>query len=263
MKRNKSAATPNTAERLEWTFGFKPTVSAEDKQTRVDGVFRSVARRYDLMNDLMSGGLHRLWKDALVTKARPPRRGDWRCLDMAGGTGDVAFRLFERSRGNAVVTVGDINDSMLEVGEARAAGKGFGENIRFVTANAEVLPFEDASFDCYTISLGLRNVPKIKAALAEAHRVLKPGGHFLCLEFSQIAVPAFERLYERWSFEGIPRIGRIVTGDADSYRYLVESIRKFPDQDTFANTIRSAGFKHVTFTNLTFGVVAIHSAWKV
>lgn len=253
----------NTADQMEHLFGLEVTAGATEKQARVDGVFHSVASRYDVMNDLMSGGLHRVWKDTLVTKARPPRRGNWRCLDMAGGTGDVAFRLVERSKGNALVTVSDINVSMLDVGQTRADQRGLSANIDFVEANAEKLPFDDASFDCYTISLGIRNVPRIAVALAEAYRVLKPGGQFLCLEFSKIAVPALERIYDRWSFDGIPRIGGFVTGDKESYRYLVQSIRKFPDQDTFSETICRVGFENVSFTNLTFGVVAIHSGWKI
>ena len=253
---------------MEDSFGFSPAGGASDKQRRVDGVFHSVARRYDVMNDLMSAGLHRVWKDVLVSKANPSRRpmragGGWRGLDMAGGTGDVAFRLVEKSRGAAHVTVSDINASMLEVGERRAERRGLLGNLDFVEANAEALPFADATFDCYTIAFGIRNVPRIPRALREARRVLKPGGRFLCLEFSEVDVPLLEQFYEQWSFKVIPRIGRLVTGDGESYRYLVESIRKFPDQETFAETIREAGFERVDYSNLTGGVVAIHSGWKI
>ena len=268
------SAAPLPGERLrdasamEGSFGYAPAAGAADKQRRVDDVFHSVARRYDVMNDLMSAGMHRVWKDALVTKANPSRRrdrpgGPWRGLDVAGGTGDVAFRLVERSNRAAHVTCSDINASMLDVGRRRAERRGLLPNLDFVEANAEALPFADGTFDCYTIAFGIRNVPRIARGLAEAHRVLKPGGRFLCLEFSAVDVPVLEQLYERWSFDVIPRIGRLVTGDADSYRYLVESIRRFPDQEAFAETIREAGFERVDHTNLTGGVVAIHSGWKL
>ena len=262
-----AAERSRSATEMESSFGFSPAAGAADKQARVDDVFHSVARRYDVMNDLMSAGLHRVWKDVLATKANPSRRPGWRELDVAGGTGDVAFRLVEKSRGPAGpaahVTVSDINASMLDVGRERAARRGLRAHVDFVEANAEKLPFEDATFDCYTIAFGIRNVPRIPLALGEARRVLKPGGRFLCLEFSDVDVPLLERFYEQWSFRVIPRIGRVVTGDSDSYRYLVESIRKFPDQETFAATIREAGFERVDYTNLTGGVVAIHSGWKI
>ena len=248
---------------MESSFGFQPAAGAADKQRRVDGVFHSVARRYDVMNDLMSAGLHRVWKDILVTKANPSKRPGWKGLDVAGGTGDVAFRLVDKSRGAAHVTCSDINASMLDVGRERAARRNMLANLDFVEANAEALPFEDASFDCYTIAFGIRNVPRIERGLAEAYRVLKPGGRFLCLEFSEVDVPLLEQFYEQWSFKVIPQIGRVVTGDSESYRYLVESIRKFPNQETFADTIRSGGFERVDYTNLTGGVVAIHSGWKI
>ena len=256
-----------SASEMESSFGFQPAAGAADKQRRVDGVFHSVARRYDVMNDLMSVGLHRVWKDVMATKANPSRRPGWRGLDVAGGTGDIAFRLVEKSRGpsgyGAHVTCSDINASMLDVGRERAARRGLAANVDFVEANAERLPFADATFDCYTIAFGIRNVPRIPVALREARRVLKPGGRFLCLEFSEVDVPLLEQFYERWSFHVIPRIGRAVTGDGESYQYLIESIRKFPDQETFAETIREAGFERVDWTNLTGGVVAIHSGWKI
>ena len=253
---------------MESSFGFQPAAGAADKQARVDGVFHSVARRYDVMNDLMSAGLHRVWKDILTTKANPSKRPGWRGLDVAGGTGDVAFRLVDKSRNSkgeraAHVTCSDINASMLDVGRERAAKRNMLANLDFVEANAEALPFEDATFDCYTIAFGIRNVPRIERGLAEAYRVLKPGGRFLCLEFSEVDVPLLEQFYAQWSFKVIPQIGRLVTGDSESYRYLVESIAKFPDQETFAETIRSAAFERVDYTNLTGGVVAIHSGWKI
>lgn len=247
---------------MKTAFGFTPVVEGE-KQERVNDVFHSVASRYDLMNDLMSAGIHRLWKDALVAKAAPSKRPGWRGLDVAGGTGDIAFRLVEASNKAAHVTVSDINASMLQVGEERARKNGLIDNLDFVEANAEELPFETGSFDAYTIALGIRNVPQFEKALAEAYRVLKPGGQFLCLEFSEMDVPMLDAFYERWSFDAIPAIGRMVTGDAESYRYLVESIRKFPRQDVFADHIRKAGFQRVSFRNMSGGIVALHTGWKI
>jgi demethylmenaquinone methyltransferase/2-methoxy-6-polyprenyl-1,4-benzoquinol methylase len=244
------------------SFGFRG-VRLGDKQALVDDVFHSVARRYDLMNDLMSGGLHRLWKDALVSALNPPRTGrPFRVLDAAGGTGDVAFRIAERSRGRAEVTVADVNVSMLEIGRERAEKRGV-KNVVFREANAERLPFAEASFDAYTIAFGIRNVPRVEEALAEAFRVLRHGGRFLCLEFSEVAVPILDRIYERYSFGVIPPLGRVVTGDAEAYRYLVESIRTFPKQERFADTICAAGFRRVTYRNFSGGIAALHSAWKI
>jgi demethylmenaquinone methyltransferase/2-methoxy-6-polyprenyl-1,4-benzoquinol methylase len=242
-------------------FGFD-TVRLDEKQGRVDHVFRSVAGRYDLMNDLMSAGLHRVWKDALVTAVRPPKARPSRHLDVAGGTGDVAFRILDAGGAQTRVTVLDINGDMLAVGRERA-GRRYEGRIDFVEANAEALPFESKSFDAYTIAFGIRNVPRIEAALAEAHRVLKPGGHFLCLEFSKVDVPGLDRIYDAYSFDVIPRMGGMVTGDAESYRYLVESIRRFPAPTAFARMIEGADFRRVSYRLLTAGIVAIHSAWKV
>jgi demethylmenaquinone methyltransferase/2-methoxy-6-polyprenyl-1,4-benzoquinol methylase len=243
------------------SFGFR-TVPRAKKQALVDDVFHSVARRYDLMNDLMSGGMHRIWKEALVTALNPPKTGKpWRLLDVAGGTGDIAFRVAARSRGHADIVVADINASMLQVGRERAQAVG-SDRIAFQEANAETLPFGQAEFDAYAIAFGIRNVPDIPKALGEAYRVLKRGGRFLCLEFSQVDVPMLDRLYEAYSFNAIPPIGRAVTGDADSYRYLVESIRTFPDQERFAAMIRATGFARVTHTNFSGGIVALHSGWK-
>jgi demethylmenaquinone methyltransferase/2-methoxy-6-polyprenyl-1,4-benzoquinol methylase len=216
------------------------------------------------MNDLMSGGLHRLWKDAFVTKLNPPRGSrPFRVLDVAGGTGDISFRILDRSAGHAEATVCDINASMLAVGRARAEKRGVGGKVAFVEGNAEDLPFEAGRFDAYTIAFGIRNVPRIDRALAEAFRVLRPGGRFLCLEFSAVEVPVLDRLYDAFSFKVIPRLGELVAGDGEPYRYLVESIRKFPPQERFAGMIRDAGFVRVDYTNLTGGIAAIHSGWKL
>jgi demethylmenaquinone methyltransferase / 2-methoxy-6-polyprenyl-1,4-benzoquinol methylase len=242
-------------------FGYE-TVPLEEKQERVNEVFHSVARRYDLMNDLMSAGLHRFWKEALVTAVRPPKSRPFRHLDVAGGTGDVAFRILDAGGPQTHVTVLDINGDMLEVGRERA-GSRYAGRIDFVEANAESLPFGPGSFDAYTIAFGIRNVPRIDVALKEACRVLKPGAHFLCLEFSKVDVPGLERVYDAYSFNVIPRLGQMVTGDAESYRYLVESIRRFPVAGAFAQIIEEAGFKRVTYRPMTGGVVAIHSGWKI
>jgi demethylmenaquinone methyltransferase / 2-methoxy-6-polyprenyl-1,4-benzoquinol methylase len=232
-------------------------VTPEEKTRRVGGVFSSVAQRYDLMNDLMSGGMHRLWKDRFVAKVKP-RRGE-RILDMAGGTGDIAFRMAKRG---ADVTVSDINPDMLKVGMERAQQRGL-SGLVWQVENAEKLSFDANSFDGYTIAFGIRNVPRIDAALREAHRVLKPGGRFLCLEFSKVDVPVLDKIYDTYSFNVIPRLGQMVTGDAESYRYLVESIRRFPPPAAFARMIEEAGFRRVTHRTLTAGVVAIHSGWKI
>lgn len=242
-------------------FGER-TVPLGDKQGMVDDVFHSVARRYDLMNDVMSGGLHRAWKDALVTAVNPPKsdRG-FALLDLAGGTGDVAFRVVEAGGTGARVTVCDINEEMLAVGRARQRGRG--EGVTFEQGNAEELPYPDRSFDCVTIAFGIRNVPRIERALGEAYRVLKIGGRFLCLEFSAVTVPGIDKLYELYSFQVVPRIGQAVTGDREAYQYLVESIRKFPKPQAFARMIETAGFRRVSFTPMTTGVVALHSGWKL
>ena len=246
----------------ETHFGFS-AVPLGGKQERVDDVFHAVASRYDLMNDLMSGGLHRLWKDALTAKVRPTKAGRFRHLDVAGGTGDVAFRIAEAGGPATEVTVLDINSDMLEVGRRRAAARRLTRKLTFVEANAEDLPFPDNCFNCYTIAFGIRNVPRIERALAEARRVLKRGGRFLCLEFSTVDLPGLDRLYEAYSFRVIPLIGRAVTGDADAYRYLVESIRRFPDAETFRGMIETAGLQRSAFTRLSGGIVAIHSGWKL
>jgi demethylmenaquinone methyltransferase/2-methoxy-6-polyprenyl-1,4-benzoquinol methylase len=234
-------------------------------------VFHSVARRYDLMNDLMSVGLHRAWTDVLVATVNPPPKGrseqtidkPFALLDLAGGTGDVAFRVVETSGAGTRATVADINPDMLQVGRERALERGFDDVVTFVEANAEALPFPDRGFDAVTIAFGIRNVPRIETALAEARRVLKIGGRFLCLEFSTVDVPGFEALYDLYSFNVIPALGRAVTGDAESYRYLVESIRKFPRPDAFAAMMRAAGFQRVSFERMTGGVVALHSGWRL
>ena len=247
---------------MSTSYGFR-AVAEEEKQGLVNDVFHKVAKRYDIMNDLMSGGLHRLWKDAMVTALNPPKRPGWTALDVAGGTGDIAFRIVEASARNAHVTVLDINGSMLEVGRERAERRGLGGSLDFVEANAEELPFEDERFDAYTIAFGIRNVPRIDVALSEAFRVLKPGGRFLCLEFSEVEMPLLDRVYEQWSFKAIPQIGKAVTGEAEPYSYLVESIRKFPNQQNFAAMIGRAGFERVSFRNYSGGIAALHSGWKL
>ena len=247
---------------METSYGFRK-VGEGEKQPLVNDVFHKVANRYDLMNDLMSAGLHRLWKDAMVAWLNPPKRPGWKVLDVAGGTGDIAFRIVEASQRQAHATVLDINGSMLAVGRDRAEKQGLAANTDFVEANAEALPFEDGTFDAYTIAFGIRNVPRIEVALAEAYRVLKRGGRLLCLEFSEVDMPLLDKVYETWSFNAIPRIGKAVTGDGEPYSYLVESIRKFPNQQNFAAMITRAGFDRVSFRNYSGGIAALHSGWKL
>lgn len=240
----------------EVSFGDQ-LVSPEEKTRRVGRVFSSVARRYDVMNDLMSGGLHRLWKDRFVARVKP-RPGE-HILDMAGGTGDVAFRMVGRG---ALVTVADINPDMLAVGMERAGERNI-DGLAWKQENAESLSFADAKFDAYTIAFGIRNVTDIPAALAEAHRVLRHGGRFFCLEFSTSEWPGFAELYEAYAERVIPRIGRAVAKDEDSYRYLIESIRRFPRPEQFRTMIADAGFAQVKAETIFGGLVCIHSGWKI
>jgi demethylmenaquinone methyltransferase/2-methoxy-6-polyprenyl-1,4-benzoquinol methylase len=244
-------------------FGFRD-VAVGDKQGLVNDVFHSVARRYDLMNDLMSVGLHRLWKDIMINALNPPR-GDapFALLDVAGGTGDIAFRAAKAAGSGFHATVCDINSDMLAVGRQRAIARHLDDRVAFVEGNAEALAFPDRHFDAYTIAFGIRNVPRIDLALGEAFRVLRPGSRFLCLEFSTVDVPGLDRLYDLFSFKVIPPLGRAVTGDAQSYQYLVESIRKFPRPNAFAEMIRSAGFSRVSWQSLSGGIVALHSGWRL
>ena len=240
-------------------FGFR-TVAEDAKAGLVHGVFTNVASRYDLMNDLMSGGVHRIWKDAMMDWLAP--RPGQRLLDVAGGTGDIAFRFLRRAP-DATATVCDMTESMLVEGQRRADAESLAERLDWVVGDAMVLPFDDASFDVYTISFGIRNVTRIEDALAEAFRVLRPGGRLMVLEFSQIPNSALQWAYDRYSFNVIPALGQAVANDRDSYQYLVESIRRFPDQEAFAAMIRRAGFEQVKYRNLTMGVAALHSGWKL
>jgi len=250
-------------EDMPTSFGFT-RVAEGQKQALVDDVFHKVAERYDLMNDMMSGGFHRVWKDAMVSFLAPPKASgsDWRLLDVAGGTGDVATRVVRRSGDTVKATVCDINGSMLQVGRDRAEKAGLSDLITFSQGNAEDLPFPDRSFDAYTVAFGIRNVPDIPKALNEARRVLKRGGRFLCLEFSDVDVPVLDRVYDAFSFNAIPKMGRWVTGESGPYQYLVESIRKFPNQERFADMIRDAGFERVAFRNYSGGIAALHHGWK-
>ena len=247
---------------METSYGFRD-VGEGEKQALVNDVFHKVAKRYDIMNDVMSAGLHRVWKDALIAALNPRKDPAYSVLDVAGGTGDIAFRIVEASGRQAQATVLDINGSMLGVGAERAAKRKLSDNLTFVEANAEELPFETGSIDAYTIAFGIRNVPRIDVALSEAYRVLKRGGRLLVLEFSEVEMPLLDRIYDEWSFKAIPRFGKMITGDAEPYQYLVESIRKFPNQEDFAKMIRTAGFSRVTYTNYTGGIAALHSGWKL
>jgi demethylmenaquinone methyltransferase/2-methoxy-6-polyprenyl-1,4-benzoquinol methylase len=267
----------------ETHFGYRQ-VPLGDKQALVDDVFHKVARRYDLMNDLMSAGLHRAWKDALVTAINPPTKGrpgrleekkgrpgrlnekpdrDFSLLDVAGGTGDVSFRTIEAGGAGTRATVADINADMLSVGRERARERGLDDAVTFVDANAEALPFPNKSFDAVSIAFGIRNVPRIDVALGEMHRVLRIGGRFLCLEFSNVDVPGLDALYQLYSFNVVPEIGRAVVGDAEPYRYLVESIRRFPRPNAFADMMRAAGFRRVSYRPMSGGIVTLHSGWRL
>ncbi len=247
---------------LETSFGFEK-IQPSDKQNRVNDVFHSVARNYDIMNDIMSLGIHRTWKNIMINWLSPSKNLNWKALDVAGGTGDIAFRTLKAMNYKGHCTVLDINNSMLEVGKEKAFQKNLNEQITFIQGNAEQLPFENESFNSYTIAFGIRNVPRIDLALQEAYRVLKYGGHFLCLEFSEIPSEILSKPYDLWSFYAIPWLGKKITGDEASYQYLVESIRKFPSQKTFAQLIYKSNFKKVSWRNLSGGIAAIHSGWKI
>ncbi len=241
------------------SFGYE-NVAPDEKTARVGGVFTSVARSYDRMNDAMSAGMHRLWKDKFVRRVKP-RAGEY-ILDMAGGTGDIAFRMDAATGSAAHITVADINPDMLGVGIERAAKRGI-DDLVWTEANAETLQFDDRDFDAYTVAFGIRNVTDIPVALREAHRVLRRGGRFFCLEFSTTLWPGFGELYDAYSHNVVPRIGQAIAGDADSYRYLIESIRRFPDMPTFERMIGEAGFARTHVEPILGGAVAIHSGWKI
>ena len=245
------------------SFGFK-AVPAASRQGLVNEVFSTVADRYDLMNDLMSGGLHRAWKDDVVAWLAPPKSArPFDLIDVAGGTGDIARRFLDMGGPGCSAVLCDISRAMVDAGRRRFAGAQFAQRIAFAIGNAETLPFPDKSFDAYTIAFGIRNVTRIDLALAEAYRVLKRGGRFLCLEFSACEVPLLDRLYDFHAFEVIPRLAALATGSPEPYRYLVESIRQFPRQEPFAALIRAAGFARVRYRNLTGGIAAVHSGWKI
>ncbi|ESN92463.1 hypothetical protein HELRODRAFT_89456 [Helobdella robusta] len=244
-------------------FGFE-TVSEKEKEERVYQVFHNVADKYDLMNDVMSAGIHRLWKDCFIKSVGPI--SDTNLLDVAGGTGDISFRYLQylkNSSKSATVTVLDINQAMLNVGRDKAKSKGFQNEITWVQGNAENLPFSENQFDVYTVAYGIRNMTHIDKVLKEAYRVLKPGGRFACLEFSRVDNFFLRNLYDNYSFHIIPVMGKLIAGDYKSYKYLVESIRQFPDQETFSEMIEEAGFSNVNHENLMFGVSAIHSGFKI
>ncbi|MCB5199361.1 bifunctional demethylmenaquinone methyltransferase/2-methoxy-6-polyprenyl-1,4-benzoquinol methylase UbiE [Loktanella sp. TSTF-M6] len=245
---------PNTTH-----FGFE-TVDEDQKAGRVRGVFSSVASKYDIMNDVMSGGIHRIWKDAMMDWLAP--RPGQRLLDVAGGTGDISFRFLRRA-GSGHATVLDLTEPMLIEGRKRAEAERMAGQLDWVVGDAMALPFEDNSFDVYTISFGIRNVTRPQEALNEAYRVLRPGGRLMVLEFSQLPNPMMQKAYDAYSFNVIPRMGQMIAGDRDSYQYLVESIRKFPDQETFLGMVRQAGFENAKYRNLTMGVAALHSGWKL
>lgn len=240
-------------------FGFQEVPESE-KAGRVHGVFTSVASKYDVMNDAMSLGIHRLWKDSMMDWLAP--RPGQRLLDVAGGTGDIAFRFLRRA-GDARAVVLDMTESMLIEGRKRAEAEKLADRLDWIVGDAMALPFADNEFDVYTISFGIRNVTRPQKALEEAYRVLKPGGRLMVLEFSQLPNEGLQKLYDLYSFNVIPPMGRAITGDRDSYQYLVESIRKFPDQETFLQMIRDAGFENAKYRNLSMGIACLHSGWKI
>ncbi|MCA0907751.1 bifunctional demethylmenaquinone methyltransferase/2-methoxy-6-polyprenyl-1,4-benzoquinol methylase UbiE [Ruegeria marisrubri] len=240
-------------------FGFE-TVPEAEKAGRVQGVFNSVASKYDVMNDVMSMGIHRVWKDAMMDWLAP--RPGQRLLDVAGGTGDISFRFLKRA-GHGHATVLDLTEPMLIEGRQRAEADQMSDSLSWVVGDAMALPFEDNTFDVYTISFGIRNVTRPQEALNEAYRVLKPGGRLMVLEFSQLPNEGLQKLYDLYSFNVIPRMGKLIANDYDSYQYLVESIRKFPDQETFLNMVRAAGFENAKYRNLSMGIAALHSGWKI
>lgn len=240
-------------------FGYED-IPEDQKAGRVHGVFSNVASKYDIMNDVMSVGIHRVWKDAMMDWLAP--RAGQRLLDVAGGTGDVAFRFLKRA-GMAEAVVLDMTEQMLIEGRKRAEAEAMSDKLDWLVGDAMALPFEDNSFDVYTISFGIRNVTRIPDALSEAYRVLKPGGRLMVLEFSQLPNAMMQKAYDLYSFNVIPRMGQVIAGDRDSYQYLVESIRKFPDQDRFAAMVQEAGFENVSYRNMTFGVAALHAGWKI
>ena len=240
-------------------FGFE-TVPESEKAGRVKGVFGSVASKYDVMNDAMSLGIHRIWKDAMMDWLAP--RPGQKLLDVAGGTGDISFRFLERA-GAGHATVLDLTEPMLIEGRKRAEAESLSDSLDWIVGDAMALPFEDNTFDVYTISFGIRNVTRPQEALNEAFRVLKPGGRLMVLEFSQIPNELMQKVYDLYSFNIIPRMGQAIAGDKDSYQYLVESIRKFPDQETFLSMVRQAGFENAKYRNLSMGIACLHSGWKI
>jgi len=249
----------NTGQNSNTThFGFR-NVKYSEKSALVRNVFNNVAPNYDLMNDIMSFGIHRLWKTNLIERLNPHK--DMRLLDIGGGTGDIAFKFIKRGGRNVVVV--DINEEMLAIGQDRALNQGIVRQIEWINSDAENLPFKDSLFDTYITAFCLRNVARLDFALKEAYRLLRPGGRFLCLEFSHIILPNLSRLYDMYSFNVLPLMGQIIAKDKDSYQYLAESIRRFPQQDDFLNLIKESGFEKATYQNLSHGIVAIHSAWKI
>ncbi|MDA9019884.1 bifunctional demethylmenaquinone methyltransferase/2-methoxy-6-polyprenyl-1,4-benzoquinol methylase UbiE [Flavimaricola sp.] len=259
MTQNPKDTGPDVASQDTTHFGFE-TVPEAEKAGRVQGVFSSVASRYDIMNDVMSGGVHRLWKDAMMDWLAP--RAGQELLDVAGGTGDISFRFLKRA-GYGKATVLDLTEPMLIEGRKRAESEKMASSLDWVVGDAMALPFPDASFDVYTISFGIRNVTRPQEALNEAYRVLRPGGRLMVLEFSQLPNPMMQKVYDLYSFNVIPRMGQVIAGDRDSYQYLVESIRNFPDQETFLGMVRQAGFGNAKYRNLTMGIAALHSGWKL
>ncbi len=244
------------------SFGYQ-SVQSEERQGLVNKVFSSVADSYDVMNDVMSGGMHRLWKNDFIAWLSPPKNRPTKLIDVAGGTGDISSRFLDKAGAGSTAALCDINFEMMQAGQKRFADTDKADTLNFTQGNAEFLPFPDNSFDYYTIAFGIRNVTNIDTALNEAYRVLKPGGRFMCLEFSEMQIPIIDKFYDQFSFLVIPKMGKLIAGDEESYQYLVESIRKFPKQDAFADMIKDAKFDRVSYRNLSGGIAAMHSGWKL
>lgn len=257
---NRPDSAPDPANDQTVPFGYRD-VAPEDKAGLVRGVFDSVATRYDVMNDLMSGGIHRLWKRSMLDLLRP--RAGWTLVDLAGGTGDISFGFLERVKGEGTAIVCDLTPAMVAVGRDRALDRGILRGVEWIAGDAQSIPLRDGTADAVTMAFGLRNVTDIDAVLREARRILRPGGRFLVLEFSHVVLPGLDRLYDLYSFNILPRIGQAVAGDAESYRYLVESIRRFPPQDELKQRFADAGFARPAYQNLSGGIAALHWGWRV
>lgn len=262
MTKDKNNKRTKNEKDMGETYGYEK-IRLQDKQKKINEVFESVADKYDIMNDIMSMGIHRAWKDAVNAKANMPHKKPFNALDLAGGSGDIAVRLLKNAHPDSKITICDINTEMIEKAKEKMKRKNIEQQIEFVVADAQKLPFKDNSFDLCTIAFGMRNIPEMDKALKECKRIIKPACQFICLEFSQMDIPIIDKIYEYWSINAIPKWGKIIANDEDAYQYLVESIRRFPNQESFAQIIQNAGFKNVKYRNMSGGIVALHWGWKI